>query len=64
MDKKIFLSETNKKIGGVCGGIGEYFNIDATLVRLIWIVISLMTMGTGIVAYIIAWMIIPQQPRF
>jgi phage shock protein C len=64
VDKKIFLSETNKKIGGVCGGIGEYFNIDPTLVRLIWIVITLMTMGTGIVAYIIAWVVIPQQPRF
>ena len=64
MDKKIFLSETNKKIGGVCGGIGDYFNIDATLVRLIWIVITLMTMGTGILAYIIAWVIIPQQPKF
>ena len=64
MDKKIFLSETNKKIGGVCGGIGDYFNIDPTLVRLIWIVITLMTMGTGIVAYIIAWVIIPQQPSF
>jgi phage shock protein C len=64
MDKKIFLSETNKKVGGVCGGIGEYFNIDPTLVRLIWIVITLMTMGTGIVAYIIAWVVIPQQPKF
>jgi phage shock protein C len=64
VDKKIFLSETNKKIGGVCGGIGEYFNIDPTLVRLIWIVITLMTMGTGIVAYIIAWVVIPQQPKF
>jgi phage shock protein C len=64
MDKKIYLSETNKKIGGVCGGIGDYFNIDATLVRLIWIVITLMTMGTGILAYIIAWVVIPQQPRF
>ena len=64
MDKKIYLSEANKKIGGVCGGIGDYFNIDATLVRLIWIVITLMTMGTGILAYIIAWVVIPQQPRF
>ena len=64
MDKKIFLSDTNKKVGGVCGGIGEYFNIDPTLVRLIWVVITLMTWGTGIVAYLIAWMIIPQYPKF
>ena len=64
MDKRLFLSDTNKKIGGVCGGIGEYFNIDPTLVRLIWIVITLMTWGTGLVAYIIAWAVIPQSPKF
>lgn len=64
MDKKIFLSETNKKIGGVCGGVGEYFNIDPTLIRLIWIVVTLMTWGVGLPAYIIAWVIIPQQPKF
>jgi phage shock protein C len=64
MGKKIFLSEINKKIGGVCGGIGEYFNIDPTLIRLIWIVVTLMTWGVGLPAYIIAWAIIPQQPKF
>lgn len=64
MDRKIYLSDTNKKVGGVCGGIGEYFNIDPTLIRLIWVVITLMTWGTGIVAYLIAWAVIPQSPKF
>ena len=64
MDKKLFLSDTNKKLGGVCGGIGEYFNIDPTLIRLIWVVLTLMTWGTGILAYIIAWAVIPKYPKF
>lgn len=64
MEKRLYLSETNKKIGGVCGGLGEYFNIDPTLVRLILVVITLMTWGTGLLAYIIGWVVIPQQPKF
>lgn len=63
MDKRLYLSESDKKIAGVCGGVGEYFNIDPTLVRLIWVVIALMA-GTGILAYIIAWAIMPHQPKF
>jgi phage shock protein C len=60
MDKKLYLSETDKKIGGVCGGIAEYFNIDSTLVRLAW-VLFIFAGGSGIIAYLIAWMIIPRR---
>ena len=63
MEKRLYLSETNKKIAGVCGGVGEYFNMDPTLVRLICVAIALMA-GTGILVYIIAWAIIPHQPKF
>jgi phage shock protein C len=51
--KKLYRSTTNKKIAGVCGGIAEYFGIDPTLVRLLWIVFTLCG-GAGILAYLIA----------
>ena len=60
MERKLFLSDINKKIGGVCGGIGEYFNIDATLIRLLWVLL-IFAAGTGILAYLIAWIIIPRR---
>lgn len=61
MEKKLYLSETNKKIGGVCGGIGEYFNIDATLVRLLWILSVFLGFGAGLIAYFLAWAIMPRR---
>lgn len=60
MNKKLYLSENNKMIAGVCGGIAEYFDVDPTLVRLGWVIFSVMG-GAGILAYIIAMFIIPRQ---
>lgn len=62
MEKKLYLSDTNKIIGGVCGGIGEYLGIDPTVVRLVWAVLSVATaiLG-GIILYIIAMFIIPKK---
>ena len=59
---KLYRSKSNKMIAGVCGGIGEYFKIDPTLVRLLWLLISLISAGGGVVAYILAWIIGPQEP--
>jgi len=64
MDRRLYLSETDKKIGGVCGGLGEYFNVDPTIIRLLVVILTFMSAGTGIVAYLIAWAIIPRPPRF
>ena len=61
--KKLYLSNTDKKIGGVCGGLGEYFDIDPTLVRVIFILIALLSVGLGVIAYILIWMVIPRKPR-
>ena len=61
MEKKLYKSNQNKMIDGVCGGIAEYFGIDPTVVRLIWALFSLMG-GSGIRAYIIAAIIIPRSP--
>lgn len=58
MDKKLYRSQTDKMIAGVCGGIAEYFGIDSTLVRLGWILFTFAG-GSGILAYIIAWIIMP-----
>ena len=61
MEKKLYKSNQNKMIDGVCGGIAEYFGIDPTVVRLIWALFGLMG-GSGILAYIIAAIIIPRSP--
>ncbi len=58
-NKKIYRSSTNYKLAGVCGGIGEYFNIDPTLIRLAWILFSVMG-GAGVLAYIIAAIVMPK----
>ena len=58
--KKLYRSKKEKMIGGVCGGIAEYVDTDPTLIRLIWVLGSLLW-GAGILAYIIAWIIIPEK---
>ena len=59
-NKKLYRSSTNYKLAGVCGGIGEYFNIDPTVIRLGWIVFSVAG-GAGLLAYIIAALVMPKQ---
>jgi phage shock protein C len=62
MKKRLTRDIKNKMIAGVCSGIANYFNIDPTLVRLLWVVLTLISFGLGgIVAYIIAWIIIPER---
>ncbi|NLN64215.1 MAG: PspC domain-containing protein [Clostridiaceae bacterium] len=62
MDKKLYLSDTNKVISGVCGGIGEYVGIDPTVVRLIWVILSFITaIIGGCLLYIAAMFIIPRK---
>lgn len=57
---KLYRSETNRVIAGVCGGLGEYFNIDPTILRIIIIFITLFG-GSGIILYIILWIVIPTK---
>ena len=58
--KRLFRSDTNKVFAGVCGGLGEYFNIDPTIIRVI-AVIAMFGFGTGFLAYIILWLVMPQR---
>lgn len=60
--KRLYRSKKDRLIAGVCGGIAEYFNVDPTLVRLAWVVLAL-GWGTGVLAYIIAWIIVPEDPK-
>lgn len=60
MNKKLYKSNTNKMVCGVCGGLGEFLGVDPTIIRLVWAVLGLMG-GTGIVAYLIAAVIIPNS---
>ena len=60
MDKKLYRNTNEQMIACVCSGLAEYLNIDATIVRLIWALIGLS--GAGIVAYLIAALIIPEKP--
>jgi len=59
---KLYLSQTDKKICGVCGGLAEYFGIDSTIVRLV-VVLFVLFFGTGVLAYFIAALIIPKKPE-
>ena len=60
--KKIYKSRTDKKLAGVCGGIGEYFNVDSTIIRLLWVIFTFMG-GSGVLAYVICAIIIPDDPN-
>ena len=58
--RKLERSRTQKMLCGVCGGIGEYFNIDPTLIRLVWALLTVGGVGAGIIVYFIAAIIIPE----
>src|SRR5258708_37821447 len=59
--KKLMRSSTNKKLGGVCAGLAEYFDMDPTLVRVLWLLVVLCG-GTGILLYVILWIVLPLAP--
>ena len=59
--KKLFRSRSERWLAGVCGGIGDYFNIDATVIRILFILFGLV-FGSGLLFYIILWILIPLEP--
>ena len=61
--KKLYRSETDKKLGGVAGGLAEYFQKDSTLVRLLFVLAIFLSWGTAIIAYLIAWAIVPTKQK-
>ena len=61
MDKRLCRSRTDRKLAGVCAGIAEYYGWDPTLVRVAWILLTLLG-GSGILIYLIMWLVMPESP--
>ena len=63
MKKRLYKSDKDKKVCGVCGGIANYFDVDPTVIRLAWVIFPLAG-GSGLIAYIIAAIIMPEDPGY
>mgnify|MGYP001819505562 CR=1 FL=1 len=60
--KKLYRSTKNRMLAGVCGGLAEYFELDPTIIRVLFVLVSVFA-GGGILVYIILWLLIPQEPQ-
>ena len=61
--KRLYRSSDNRVFAGICGGLGEYFDVDPTVVRVVYVLLSLLTAFMGVLLYIILWFVIPNRPR-
>jgi len=61
--KRLTRPRSGRKVAGVCLGFSEYFDLDVTLVRVVWLVGALLSGGAGLIAYIIAWIVMPNEPE-
>ena len=59
---RLMRSRTDRKVAGVCAGFAEYFDLDVTLVRVVWLIAALLPPGISLVAYVIAWIVMPEEP--
>jgi len=59
--RKLYRSKTDRKVAGVCGGLAQYFNIDPTLIRVLFVVLAILG-GSGLVLYLALWIIVPKEP--
>jgi phage shock protein C len=57
----LYRSRTNRQLAGVCGGLAQYFNLDATLIRVLFVVLAVLG-GSGLVIYLVLWIIVPREP--
>ena len=60
--RKLYRSRTDRKLGGVCGGLAEYFNLDPTLIRVLFIILAVLG-GSGVVIYLAMWILVPNPPQ-
>ena len=60
MKKRLYKSKTDEKLCGVCGGIAEYFGLDSTIIRLVWVLFTILG-GSGVIAYIVAALVLPEE---
>jgi len=61
--RKLMRPRVNRKIAGVCAGFAEYFDLDVTVVRVLWLIVAIFG-GGGFLAYIIAWIVMPEEPEY
>jgi phage shock protein C len=59
--RRLYRSRTNRKLASVCGGLAQYFNTDATLMRVLFVVLALLG-GPGLVIYLVLWIVVPKEP--
>ena len=59
--RKLYRSRSNRQVAGVCGGLAEYFNLDPTLIRVLFIILAVLG-GSGVILYVAMWIIVPKQP--
>jgi phage shock protein C len=59
--RKLYRSKTDRKLAGVCGGLAQYFNVDATLIRVLFVLLAVLG-GSGLVLYVAMWIIVPNEP--
>jgi phage shock protein PspC (stress-responsive transcriptional regulator) len=59
--RKLYRSRTDRKLAGVCGGLSQYFNTDATLIRVLFVVLTVLG-GSGLLLYLALWIIVPNEP--
>ena len=60
--RRLYRSRTNRKLAGVCGGLAQNFNIDPTLIRVLFVMLALLG-GPGLVIYLLMWIIVPEEPQ-
>ena len=61
-NRKLYRSKTDRKLAGVCGGLAQYFNLDATLIRVLFVLLAVLG-GSGLVLYLAMWIIVPKEPQ-
>jgi phage shock protein C len=59
--RKLYRSTSNRQLAGVCGGLAEYFNLDPTLIRVLFVILAVLG-GSGVILYLALWIIVPKQP--
>jgi phage shock protein PspC (stress-responsive transcriptional regulator) len=59
--KRLVRSKKDRILGGVCAGLGEHLDVDPTIIRLAWAVVTVLSAGTGIIIYVLGWIIIPEE---
>jgi phage shock protein PspC (stress-responsive transcriptional regulator) len=59
--KRLYRSRNERLLGGICGGLAEYFRVDPTIMRLIYILLCFVSLGSGVLIYIVLWLIVPEK---